>query len=96
MQAIRESNARDPLSLVFADHPFEVFAASRLRMLYVPRFGTSPQAKNLARGATPSSRLLRKWRVAPGSVSLPTILPADCQSGFSWLPHQVKTASFAP
>jgi len=42
MQAISEYDARDPLSLTFADHPFDVPSASRLRILYVPCFGTSP------------------------------------------------------
>jgi aspartyl-tRNA(Asn)/glutamyl-tRNA(Gln) amidotransferase subunit A len=48
MQAISEYDARDPLSLTFADHPFDVPSASRLRILYVPSFGTSPVDSEIA------------------------------------------------
>jgi aspartyl-tRNA(Asn)/glutamyl-tRNA(Gln) amidotransferase subunit A len=92
MQAISEPDARDPLSLVFADHPFEVSPASRLRILYVPRFGTSPVDPEIAERVASAARILSDLGHSVGEGNAPFDVdalgqawPVFSQVGLAWL-----------
>jgi len=92
MQAISDYDARDPLSLMFADHPFEVSAASRLRILYVPRFGTSPVDLEVVERVASAARVLSalghsvEEGNAPFDVdAVGQAWPVFSQVGLAWL-----------
>lgn len=92
MQAISEPDARDPSSLVFASHPFEVPAASGLRILYVPQFHTSPVDPEIAQKIGSAARALSDLghRVEEGKApfdieGVGRAWPVFSQVGLAWL-----------
>jgi aspartyl-tRNA(Asn)/glutamyl-tRNA(Gln) amidotransferase subunit A len=92
MQAISDWDARDPLSVMFANHPFQVPAASSLRILYLPRFGASPVEPEIADSVASAVRVLTGLghSVEEGSIpfdidAVSQAWPVFSQVGLAWL-----------
>jgi aspartyl-tRNA(Asn)/glutamyl-tRNA(Gln) amidotransferase subunit A len=78
--------------MVFADHPFKVSAPSRTRILYVPRFGTSPVDPEIADRVASAARHLSdlghsvEEGDAPFDVDAVGLAwPVFSQVGLAWL-----------
>lgn len=76
MRLITPPDHRDPLSAVFSDHPFEIPSASTTRILYVPRFGSSPVDPEITESVTNATRSLTDL----GHVVVEGVTPFDIDS----------------
>ena len=92
MQAISDWDARDALSVMFVDHPFQVPAASSLRILYLPRFGASPVDPEIEDSVASAVRVLAGLghSVEEGSIpfdidAVSQAWPVFSQVGLAWL-----------
>jgi aspartyl-tRNA(Asn)/glutamyl-tRNA(Gln) amidotransferase subunit A len=92
MQALSDPDVRDPTSNAFAGVPFEVASVARSKILYVPRFGSSPVDTEIAASVATSARVLADLghSVDEGAVSfaldpLNQAWPVISQVGLAWL-----------
>jgi aspartyl-tRNA(Asn)/glutamyl-tRNA(Gln) amidotransferase subunit A len=58
MHLMSAPDRRDPLSLFFASRPFEIESLSASRILFVPRFGTSPVDPEIATSVANAAKAL--------------------------------------
>ncbi|MBV8212360.1 MAG: amidase, partial [Verrucomicrobia bacterium] len=92
MRVISPADRRDPLSTEFSHHPFEIGSTPATRILYVPRFGSSPVDPEVTSSVTSAARSLAELGhvvvegVAPFDVdSLAQPWSTISQAGLAWM-----------
>src|ERR1700730_6569261 len=92
MQALSDPDVRDPTSNAFAGVPFKVTSGARSKILFVPRFGSSPVDTEIAASVATSARVLADLGHSVDEGAVPCALarldqawPVISQVGFAWL-----------
>jgi aspartyl-tRNA(Asn)/glutamyl-tRNA(Gln) amidotransferase subunit A len=92
MQVLSDCDVRDPTSNAFAGVPFEVASVARCKILYVPRFGSSPVDTEIAASVASSARVLTDLGHSVDEGAVPFALdplnqawPVISQVGLAWL-----------
>jgi aspartyl-tRNA(Asn)/glutamyl-tRNA(Gln) amidotransferase subunit A len=92
MRAFSDYDVRDPTSNAFAGVPFGVAPAARCKILYVPRFDSSPVDPEIAGSVATSARVLADLGHSVDEGAVPFALdplnqawPVISQAGLAWL-----------
>jgi aspartyl-tRNA(Asn)/glutamyl-tRNA(Gln) amidotransferase subunit A len=92
MRTLSDFDVRDPVSMAFADVPFQALPVARCRILYVPRFGTSPVDTEIATSVATAAHVFTELghTVVEGPVPfaldpLNQAWPVISQVGLAWL-----------
>ncbi len=95
MRAISDYDPRDPVASDISRHPFEVPAAPRCRIAFVPKFGESPvdpeivrQVENAARALEGLGHTLEKGDAPFDFERVSEAWPVFSQVGLAWLVKQ--------